>query len=198
MREPSFVLILSGPSGVGKTTICERLLEEGDGIVYSISTTTRPKRPGEVDGVNYTFVSDDEFDRIESEGGFVEWARVHGHRYGTPAGFIEESLRDGRVVLLEVDVQGGEKLSRIYPNGVSVFLLPPSFEVLKERLKGRGTEGESVMVKRVERAREELARVDKYGYRVVNDDLEKAVERVKAIVSAEKCRVPRWSSPEGF
>jgi guanylate kinase len=198
MREPSFVLILSGPSGVGKTTICKRLLDEDDGIVYSISTTTRPKRSGEVDGVNYTFVSDEEFDRIEREGGFVEWARVHGHRYGTPAGFIEESLKDGRVVLLEVDVQGGERLSEIYPKGVSVFLLPPSFEALKERLKGRGTEDESVIARRVERAREELARVDRYGYRVVNDDLENAVERIEAIISAEKCRVPRWSSPEGF
>jgi guanylate kinase len=141
---------------------------------------------------------EDEFDRIAAEGGFVEWAEVHGHKYGTPAGFIERSLEKGEIVLLEVDVQGGEKLSEFYPDGVSVFLIPPSFEVLIERLKGRGTEDEAVMKRRVERAREELARVDKYDYRVVNDKLETAIQQLMAIISAEKCRVLRWSSPGGF
>lgn len=198
MREPSFVVIISGPSGVGKTTICRKLIDEGSGLVYSVSTTTRPRRPGEIDGINYNYVSEEEFDRIAGQGGFVEWAVVHGHRYGTPAGFIERSLGEGRIVLLEVDVQGGEKLSELYPNGVSVFLLPPSFEVLIERLKGRGTEKEDVMARRVDRAREELAHVDQYGYRVVNDRLENALERLKAIISAERCRVSRWVSPGGF
>jgi guanylate kinase len=198
MREPSFVVILSGPSGVGKTTICDRLLAESNGIVYSVSTTTRPIRSGEVDGANYNFVSEEEFDRVAGEGGFVEWAVVHGHRYGTPAGFIEKSLKAGKIVLLEVDVQGGEKLSGLYPSGVSVFLIPPSFEALAERLRGRGTEDEAVMSGRIERAREEMGHVDKYGYRVVNDEVDNAVEKIKAIISAEKCRVPRWSSPEGF
>jgi guanylate kinase len=198
MREPSFVLVLSGPSGVGKTTVCKRLLDADAGLAYSVSTTTRPRRPGEVEGVNYNFVSEEEFERLEGEGSFVEWAVVHGHKYGTPSGFIERSLRDGRIVLLEVDVQGGERLSELYRDGVSVFLIPPSFEVLAQRLRGRGTEDEAALAKRVERAREEMARVDVYGYRVVNDEVEKAVERVRAIISAERCRVARWSSPVGF
>jgi len=177
---------------VGKSTFCARLLESDPRVVYSVSTTTRPKRPGETEGVDYNFVSEEEFDRIVAAGGFVEWAVVHGHRYGTPAGFIEESLRKGNVVLLEVDVQGGEKLKDLYPDGVAVFLLPPSFESLAERLRGRGTDDEEAIARRIERAREELGHVENYDYRVVNDDLETGVEKLKAIVSAERCRVSRW------
>jgi len=191
MREPSFLLILSGPSGVGKSTFCGRILKEDPNVVYSVSTTTRPPRPGEVDGVDYHFVSDEEFERIAASGGFVEWAYVHGHRYGTPSGFIEKSLKEGKVVLAEVDVQGGEKLKRLYPDGVSVFLVPPSFEVLAERLKGRATDDEHAIRRRIRRAREEMEHVVNYDYRIVNDDLDTAVGKLRSIVEAERCRVSR-------
>ena len=166
-------------------------------LVFGVSTTTRPRRPGEVNGVHYDFVSDDEFDRIVEEDGFLEWAHVHDHRYGTRSGFVEEALGNGRVVLLEVDVQGGEKLMKLFPDGVSVFLLPPSFEVLAERLRGRGTEAEQEVARRLQRAREEMRHLDRYTYRVVNDNLEEAVEKIKMIVSAEKCRVSRWPATSG-
>ena len=165
-------------------------------LVYSVSTTTRLRRPDEVDGVDYNFVRDDEFDRLVKENRFLEWAVVHGHRYGTPSAFVEESLRQGNVVLLEVDVRGGEKVMKLYPDHLSVFLLPPSFEVLEERLRGRGTEAEEEMAKRLDRAREEMAHLDRYTYRVINDSLEEAVEKLKAIVSAERCRVSRWRAME--
>lgn len=166
-------------------------------LVFGVSTTTRPRRPGEVDGEDYYFVNDDDFDRMIREDLFLEWAHVHGHRYGTTAGSVERFLGDGRVVLLEVDVQGGEKLMKLYPDGVSVFLLPPGFEVLAERLRGRGTEAEDEVARRLERAREEMSHLDRYTYRVVNDDLEEAVEKLKTIVSAERCRVSRWPALSG-
>jgi guanylate kinase len=147
-----------------------------------------------VEGSDYDFVCDEEFDRIVEEDGFLEWAHVHGHRYGTRSGPVEEALGNGKVVLLEVDVQGGEKLMKLFPDGVSVFLTPPSFEVLAQRLRGRRTEPEEEVARRLERAREEMRHLDKYTYRVVNDKLEETVEKLRAIVSAEKCRVSRWGA----
>jgi guanylate kinase len=197
MNEPSFILVLSGPAGVGKTTVCERLIGQVPDVVYSVSATTRPPRPDEVDGVDYLFVGDHEFDRTIRESGFLEWAEVHGYRYGTPSGLVKKSLNDGKVVLMDVDVQGGESLMRLYPDGVSIFLLPPSFEVLADRLRGRATETQQEVEKRLARAREEMARLERYTYRVVNDELEEAVEKLKMIVSAERCRVSRWLAMGG-
>ncbi len=162
-------------------------------IVYSISVTTRPKREGEEEGVSYNFASDEEFDRLLRSGAFLEWAEVHGFRYGTPAGFVERTLAEGKTVFMEVDVQGGEKLMDVYPDGVFVFLLPPRFEILEQRLRKRGTEDEAEISRRLRTARDELAQanVDRYSYRVVNDDIDDAVDRLRSIIIAERCRQSR-------
>jgi len=164
---------------------------------FVVSVTTRPRRPGEADGVDYEFVGEEEFDRLVGDGGFLEWALVHGHRYGTPSGPVEGSLRAGKVVLLEVDVQGGERLMDLYPDGVSVFLLPPGFDVLAERLRGRGTEPEGEVRRRLERAREEMTHAGRYSYVVVNDKVDEAVDKLRSIVVAERCRVSRRAAPGG-
>ncbi len=199
MREPSFVVVLSGPAGVGKSTCWHRLSERMPELEYSISVTTRPVREGEREGVSYRFVSDAEFDRLVEAGAFLEWAEVHGYRYGTPADFVDRSLAAGKIVFLEVDVQGGEKLLDAFPDGVYIFLLPPRFEVLEERLRGRATEDERAIERRLKRARDEmqLAKVDRYSYQVVNDDLDLAVDKLRSIIVAEKCRLSRWQGMEG-
>jgi guanylate kinase len=199
MREPSFVVVLSGPAGVGKSTCWRRLSGLMPEIEYSISTTTRPMRDGERDGVSYRFVSEAEFDRLVEADAFLEWAHVHGYRYGTPAEFVRRSLDAGRIVFLEVDVQGGEKLLDAFPDGVYIFLLPPRFEVLEERLRGRGTEDEDAISRRLKRARDEmaLANVDRYCYQVVNDDLDAAVDKLRSIIVAESCRLSRRRALEG-
>ena len=166
-------------------------------MAFAVSVTTRPQRPGETAGVDYDFVGEEEFDRLVGAGGFLEWALVHGHRYGTPSGPVGESLRAGKIVLLEVDVQGGERLMGLYPDGVSVFLLPPSFDVLAERLRGRGTEPEREVRRRLERAREEMTHADGYSYVVVNDKVEEAVDKLRSIIVAERCRVSRRAAPDG-
>ena len=167
--------------------------------MYSVSTTTRPKRKGEREGVSYHFVSDREFDRLIERGAFLEWAEVHGCRYGTPAQFVRRSLARGKIVFLEVDVQGGQKLLDVYPDGVYIFLLPPRFEVLEKRLRKRGTEDEATMSRRLRRARDEMAsaNMSKYAYRVVNDDLDEAVDKLRSIIVAEKCRLFRRRAVKG-
>lgn len=190
------LVLISGPSGAGKTTFVRALLQAGEDLEFSVSTTTRPARPGETDGVQYSFVDDEAFDRLIAAGAFVEWARVHQHRYGTRRDQIERMLREGRTPLLDLDVQGGlSVIEQFGPQVVSVFVFPPSWEVLEERLRGRGTEGEGAFRTRLQNARWEVSFAEKYEYYIVNDDLEEALGRMRAILTAERSRRVRFGPP---
>ncbi len=186
-----FLLVLSGPSGAGKGTLVDRLIPARPQCVFAISSTTRPKRASEADGVQYEFVSREEFERRRSAGFFLEWAEVHGQLYGTPVRFVDEQLRAGRVVVLDVDVQGGASVRRARPDAVSVFIYPPSIDALRRRLLARGTDSKPVVERRLQDAPGELAQYREYDYLVMNDDLDQAVARLTSIVDAERCRVRR-------
>lgn len=186
-----FLLVVSGPSGVGKGTLVERLLAARAECVLSISATTRARRTHETDGVQYHFLSREEFDRRREAGHFLECAEVHGHLYGTPRAFVDEQLAKGRVVVLEVDVQGGASIRRADHGAVSVFVSPPSVDALRERLVGRGADHPEVVEARLGNAPGELAQMKDYDYVVLNDDVERAAARLIAIVDAERVRVSR-------
>jgi len=186
-----FLLVLSGPSGAGKGTLVDRLVAARPECVFSISATTRPRRSTEAEGVQYEFVTKDEFERRRSAGHFLEWAEVHDQLYATPAKFVDEQVRAGRVVVLDVDVQGGASVRRARKDAVSVFVYPPSIDALRQRLLKRATDGPDVVETRLKNAPGELAEWREYDYLVLNDDLEQAVARLTAIVDAERVRVRR-------
>lgn len=186
-----FLLVVSGPSGVGKGTLVERLLEARAECVLSISATTRPRRPHETDGLQYHFLAREEFERRREAGLFLESAEVHGFLYGTPRAFVDEQRRRGRVVVLEVDVQGGASIRRADPTAVSVFVAPPSVAALRERLLGRGADRPEVVEARLGNAPAELAQMNEYDYLLLNDEVERAAARLIAIVDAERVRVSR-------
>ena len=186
-----FLLVLSGPSGAGKGTLVDRLVKLRPECVFSISATTRPRRSNEHDGVQYEFVARDEFERRRAAGQFLEWAEVHGHLYATPASFVDEGVRAGRVVVLDVDVQGGASVRRVRPEAVSVFIYPPSIDSLRERLLARRTDLPEVVEQRLQNAPGEMSQFREYDYLVVNDDLDSATARLTAIVDAERARVRR-------
>jgi guanylate kinase len=185
------LFIVSGPSGAGKTSIAAPVLAALERISMSVSLTTRRPRAGEVDGVDYHFISEEDFDRRTAVGEFAEWARVHGFRYGTSKVAIDRAIADGRDLLLDIDVQGAEQLKRAYPAAVSVFLLPPSRAHLEERLRGRGTDDESTVQRRLEAACREIAAMTSYDYVIVNEYLPAAVEQFLTIVRSERCKVVR-------
>jgi len=186
-----FLLVLSGPSGAGKGTLVDALVEQRPECVFSISATTRAKRPAEEDGVQYEFVSREEFERRRSAGLFLEWAEVHDSLYATPTRFVDEGVAAGRVVVLDVDVQGGASVRRARPDAVSVFVYPPSVDALRRRLLKRNTESAEAVERRLGNAPGELSQYREYDYLVINDDLESAVRRLVAIVDAERARVRR-------
>ncbi len=188
----AFALVVSGPSGVGKTSICQGLVAQDSSIRRCVTTTTRPKRPAEVDGVDYHFISEEAFREELSRGDFLEWAVVHGFQYGAAVESVETALLDGQVMLLDIDVQGTATWKRtLEEQCVTVFVLPPSLEVLQERLRRRRTEGKSSYRVRMKNARKELAQADSYDYTVVNDDLAQAVATLRAIIGAERSRPRR-------
>lgn len=193
-KRRGILFIISGPSGVGKTTLIKRLLKSFPNILLSVSCTTRARRPGEVAGRDYHFVSGRQFKTLRSRGGFAEWANVHGLLYGTPRRPVEQALRAGRDVLLEIDVQGTRKIKRRYPGAVSIFIAPPSWPELRRRLSRRGTDGRKTMAKRLENAKREIHESMRYDYLVINTDLGGAVDSAKAIVAAERLRVGRLRS----
>ena len=186
-----FPIILSSPSGGGKTTIARELLKQRTDLGYSVSCTTRPPRVGEVNARDYYFLSPVEFERRRDAGEFAESAHVHDNMYGTLRSEIERVLGAGKHVVMDIDVQGAQQFTRAFPQSVTVFILPPSADVLLERLRQRRTEGREQLTRRLESALQELQAVDLYQYVVVNDDLAKAVRRVSAIIDAEVVRRER-------
>lgn len=175
-------VVLAAPSGTGKTTMAHRLVEEFPEFVFSTSATTRPPRPGERRGVDYDFVSPEEFDRMRERGELVEWARVHGNLYGTPRRNLERAAARGLHAVLDIDVQGARQIQEQLPEALLIFVLPPSAETLVSRLSGRGTEARRELVRRLTNARTELLQAPEFTHAVVNDELERAVDRVRALV----------------
>jgi len=197
MRRKPFILVVSGPSGVGKSTVAERVLEALDRFDRSVSLTTRPPRRGDVEGEDYRFVSREEFEAKKEAGELLEWAEVHGNLYGTEASWVERRLERGRGVLLEIDVQGGRSVKSRIPDSVLVFVTPPSREELENRLRGRGTDEDAVIARRLENAGRELAAAADYDYIVVNDDLDGCVDDVLAAARAESLKASRTVIEDG-
>ncbi|MBB6062349.1 guanylate kinase [Thermosipho japonicus] len=185
------LFVVSGPSGVGKTSIISALMNKLENIVFSVSCTTRPPRPGEVDGVDYFFVSRDKFIEMREKGEFLEWAEVHGNLYGTPKKFVLENIEKGNRIILDIDVQGALQVKRNFDDAVFIFVAPPSYEVLKERLLKRGTENSQSMLKRLENAKWEMSKIVEFDYLIVNSDLEKSILAMKSIITAESYRTRR-------
>lgn len=183
------LFVFSGPSGAGKGTICKRLLEEVDELAVSVSMTTRAPRNGEVDGISYYFTEKEAFEEYIAKGKLLEYAEVYGNYYGTPKEPVIEKLQAGIDVILEIDMQGALKVKENYPDGVFVFILPPSMSILRKRLTGRGTETQEAIELRLGETLKELSYIEKYDYCVVNGELEEAVARAKAIIMAEHSKV---------
>jgi guanylate kinase len=184
------LIVLAGPSGVGKGSVVERLLSrDAERLVLSVSATTRPPRPGEIAGAEYRFVTDEEFDRLVRDGELLEWAEVYpGLRYGTPHRFVDEQLARGVDVILEIDVQGAAQVRAHAPDAVLILLAPPSLDDLAARLRGRGTEGETAVAERLASAERELEQAGWFDHVVVNDDLQRATDQVAAIIEASHRR----------
>lgn len=199
LHRRGLMFILSSPSGTGKTTIARRLLEHDGHIRMSVSATTRPIRPGEVDGRDYHFVSQDQFDRMVEGGELMEWATVFGNSYGTPKAQIRAGLKEGQDFLFDIDWQGTQQLfQKAETDVVRVFLLPPSLDELRRRLTGRGTDSAEVIAGRMARAQAEISHWDGYDYVVVNDDIDACFGKVVEILEAERLRRARQTGLIGF
>lgn len=185
------LIIVSSPSGGGKGTLIRRVLKTVPNVGYSVSFTTRRAREGETDGRDYFFVSDDEFRGMIKRGAFLEWAQVHTHLYGTGREQVEKELKEGRDIILEIDVQGAESVKHIVPQAIGVFILPPSFEILRERLIARGSEELEALTLRLRNARGEVLRYREFDYVIINDDAERAASQLASIVYAERARLAR-------
>jgi len=190
MKKKGLLVVISGPSGAGKGTICKALLNENK-FWISVSATTRQARNGEVDGVNYYFLSKEEFKKRISQNDFLEYAEVYGNFYGTPRSKVLEAIDNGDDVILEIDIQGALKVKESYPEGVFIFILPPSMEELKKRIINRGSETPESLMTRFTSAYKEINYVSKYNYAVVNDTVGEAVKKIQGIIVAERCRVDR-------
>ena len=186
MTDSGVLIILSGPSGSGKDTVLNKLTENRDDIKISISMTTRQKRNYEIDGLNYYFVSREYFEKKIADNNMLEYAEYANNLYGTPKAPVDEMLRNGKAVILKIEVQGAEKIRKIYPEVISIFLMPPSVRVLEERLRGRNSEDEETLNHRLVIAREEIRRASEYDYIVINDTVENAVAGIETIINAER------------
>ena len=191
-KTESLIIIISAPSGAGKTTLAKRLLQMSS-FAYSVSFTTRPPRKNEIEGVDYYFLSNEEFQKMVDDGKFVEWARVHGQLYGTSIDLLDNAIETKKDVVLEVDVKGGIEIKKKYPKAVLIFLLPPSWQELEKRLNKRDTEIKERIRERIKQAKKEITYAPYYDYLVVNDDINKALSDILNIVKAERCRLDRLS-----
>ncbi len=180
--------VFSAPSGTGKSTITEALMDRFDSLAYSISHTSRLPRGTEQDGIDYHFVTESTFREMIEQNAFLEWAQVHGHLYGTAFDAVKAQMSAGSDILMDVDVQGGRNVKKQFPESILIFLLPPSFEILQERLTARGTDTPAVIEKRMAQASEEIKHCSWYDYIVINDDLEKAVFEAQSIIVSARCR----------
>jgi guanylate kinase len=194
-RARGLLLIVSSPSGAGKTTLCNRLREEFPQIGFSVSYTTRPPRPGETDGVEYHFVDQNRFQEMAAADEFAEYAMVHGNMYGTSAALVARAIGEGRDLLFDIDFQGGRQLRNRFPDAVvSVFILPPSLRELEQRLRSRATDADEVIAQRLKVARSELAHYDEYDFLIVNDELDKAYDALRAVYVAALHRRQRQAA----
>ena len=180
--------VVSAPSGTGKTTILRRIMRAFPQIRFSVSYTTRPSRAGEKDGVDYHFLSHGEFQKMIQKGEFAEWTEAHGNYYGTSKAFLEECLAQDTDVILDIETDGAEQIQKKYPDGIFIFILPPEIGDLKERLTRRGSESQEMIDLRLRNASKEIEKMDKYDYVVVNEHVDEAVEKIRAIIIAERCK----------
>ena len=191
MKREGAIFIISAPSGAGKTTLCKEIIDIFPALRHSVSYTTRAPRAGEVHGKDYFFVTPDEFRRMVAEGEFAEWAEVHGNCYGTAIRTLEECRTNGVDVILDIDIQGARQLKERYQGGVYIFILPPSYDELRRRLNGRSSDSDEVISRRIDAAAGEIRESRWYDYIIVNDQFPRAVEELKSIVIAERCRTFR-------
>ena len=194
MNNKGVLVVVSAPSGCGKDTIIAEVLKRFDDAYLSVSMTTRAMRPGEVEGVNYYFVSQTEFEEKIDKGEMLEYARYGSNYYGTPAGPVRELLEKGKTVILIIEVQGAGNVKRLFPDACTIFIIPPSFEILENRLRGRGTDDDASIIKRLDIARDELARAPEFDYIVENDALDEAVEDIITIIKAEKLKTNKMKN----
>ena len=190
-KKKGLILVISAPSGAGKTTLCKRLLQASSSFISSVSFTTRRPRKNEMEGVDYYFVSQKEFQKMIEKRRFIEWTEVHGCLYGTSVKLLDQAIKEEKDVLLEVDVTGGAEIKKNYPQAVLIFLLPPSWQELEKRLANRRTEDEEKLARRIKQAKREIKYAPHYDYFIVNDDINRALEDLLAIIQAERCRMDR-------
>jgi len=185
------LFVVSGPSGAGKTVVCSNVLSKISNLKSSISATTRAKRPGEIDGVDYRFFSAEKFESEIAKDGFIEWASVHGNFYGTPRSNIKEAKKNKSDLILEIDVQGARAIRASFEGAVLIFVMPPSLQVLEERLRGRGSDAKDIITRRLEEAPREMREIAIYDYVIVNNNIDESVDSLKSIICSHRCRIKK-------